>query len=420
MKAKSSSLIPILLLVSIFMLPFHMFGQSDPQVITVNGIVKDQKSKKKLEYVNVSVQGTDIGTVTNSDGEFSLKIPVENKSQNLVFSHIGYKNHLYPLNNSGISNETFLLSSDSQLLDEIVIRSGDPAVIVGEAVKKIDQNYSNTATILSGFYRETVQKGKRYIDISEAVMNIYKTSYAQEVDRDGVQIYKGRRLLSPKPSDTLSVKLQGGPNLAVYGDIVKNPYPLLEKEALGFYRYKMEDPVMINDRPHYTIGFVPQVTIPEMPLFSGEIYIDQQTLTISRVEYSMDMNNKEKVSRVILKKKPSKLRFKPNEVSFIVTYNSQDGRSRINYIRNQIKFNCDWKRRLFATSYTVISEMVVTDSKPAGSEKIPSKEFFKQDQTLSDKISNFSDNNFWQAYNIIEPTESLESAVVKLKKQYKD
>ena len=29
---------------------------------------------------------------------------------------------------------------------------------------------------------------------------------------------------------------------------------------------------------------------------------------------------------------------------------------------------------------------------------------------LSDKISNFSDQNFWEAYNIIEPTESLESA----------
>ena len=52
--------------------------------------------------------------------------------------------------------------------------------------------------------------------------------------------------------------------------------------------------------------------------------------------------------------------------------------------------------------------------------KAPSKEFFKQNQTLSDKISNFSDQNFWEAYNIIEPTESLESAVVKLKKQYNE
>ena len=35
------------------------------------------------------------------------------------------------------------------------------------------------------------------------------------------------------------------------------------------------------------------------------------------------------------------------------------------------------------------------------------------------KVENFMDEDFWGAYNIIEPTESLESAVNKLKKQQK-
>lgn len=417
MKPHSCLFLNVLLAVFLISSISPLFAQ-DNSVIVVSGVVKDQKSKKKLEYVNVSVQGTNIGTVTNVDGEFILKIPAEFKQSSLVFSHLGYNNHLHPIGGKSIENETFMLVSDSRVLDEIVVRSGDPLVIVKEAIMKIDQNYSNQPSVLSGFYRETVQKGKRYIDISEVVMNIYKTSYKLETSNDGVQIYKGRRLLSPKPSDTLSVKLQGGPNLAIYGDIVKQPFPLLDEESLPMYRYKMEEPVTINERPHYTISFTPQA-VAEIPLYSGEIYIDQQTLTISRIDYSMSMDNRNKVTNVILKKKPAKLRFKPNEVSFVVTYKSQDGRNRINYIRNLMKFNCDWKRRLFSTSYTVTSEMVVTDSKPMDVKKAPSKEFFKQDQTLSDKISNFSDPDFWKAYNIIEPTESLESAVVKLKKQYK-
>lgn len=418
MKPSSCLFLNVLLAVFFLSSTFPLSAQDD-SVITISGIVKDQKSKKKLEYVNISVQGTNIGTVSNSDGEFTLKIPVRYKSDNLLFTHLGYNNHLYPIGGKSIENETFMLTSDSQVLDEVVIRSGDPLAIVREAVKKIDLNYTNSPTILSVFYRETIQKGKRYIDISEAVMNIYKTSYSQNTDNDGVQIYKGRRLLSPKPSDTLSVKLQGGPNLAIYGDIVKQPYPLLDEESLPLYMFKMEDPVTINERPHYTIRFTPQA-IAEIPLYTGNIYIDQQNLTISRVEYSLSMDNRDKVTRIILKKKPPKLRFKPNEVSFVVTYKTLEGRSRINYIRNQIRFNCDWKRRLFSTSYTVISELVVTDSKPLDMKKAPSKEFFKQNQTLSDKISNFSDQNFWEAYNIIEPTESLESAVVKLKKQYNE
>lgn len=418
MKPSSCLFLNVLLAVFFLSSTFPLSAQDD-SVITISGIVKDQKSKKKLEYVNISVQGTNIGTVSNSDGEFTLKIPARYKSDNLLFTHLGYNNHLYPIGGKSIENETFMLTSDSQVLDEVVIRSGDPLAIVREAVKKIDLNYTNSPTILSGFYRETIQKGKRYIDISEAVMNIYKTSYSQNTDNDGVQIYKGRRLLSPKPSDTLSVKLQGGPNLAIYGDIVKQPYPLLDEESLPLYMFKMEDPVTINERPHYTIRFTPQA-IAEIPLYTGNIYIDQQNLTISRLEYSLSMDNRDKVTRIILKKKPPKLRFKPNEVSFVVTYKTLEGRSRINYIRNQIRFNCDWKRRLFSTSYTVISELVVTDSKPLDMKKAPSKEFFKQNQTLSDKISNFSDQNFWEAYNIIEPTESLESAVVKLKKQYNE
>ena len=44
---------------------------------------------------------------------------------------------------------------------------------------------------------------------------------------------------------------------------------------------------------------------------------------------------------------------------------------------------------------------------------------FKADQSLSDKVLDFADESFWGAYNIIEPTESLENAVNKLKKQQK-
>ena len=42
---------------------------------TISGVVKDKLNKKKLEYVNVSIPGSSVGTVTNADGEFTLKIP---------------------------------------------------------------------------------------------------------------------------------------------------------------------------------------------------------------------------------------------------------------------------------------------------------------------------------------------------------
>ena len=59
--------------------------------------------------------------------------------------------------------------------------------------------------------------------------------------------------------------------------------------------------------------------------------------------------------------------------------------------------------------------MVVTDGKEENVTNIPYKMAFKETQSLSDKVENFMDEDFWGAYNIIEPTESLESAVNKLK-----
>ena len=85
-------------------------------------------------------------------------------------------------------------------------------------------------------------------------------------------------------------------------------------------------------------------------------------------------------------------------------------------MRNEIRFKCDWKRRLFSTTYTIVSEMVATDNRPATG-NIPYKASFKSSQALSDRVKDFADDEFWGDYNIIEPTESLENAVHKLKKQ---
>ena len=66
----------------------------------------------------------------------------------------------------------------------------DSRYIVEEAIEKVNKNYITTGSMLTGFYRETAQKGRRYINISEAVIDVYKTPYKdRNVERDRVQIY---------------------------------------------------------------------------------------------------------------------------------------------------------------------------------------------------------------------------------------
>lgn len=388
-----------------------------PGYVTISGVVKDQSTKRTLEYVNISVPGTSIGTVTNADGGFSIKINDSIPASALEISYLGYRNQRYPIKDINVEDAVIYLTPFSNTLPEVVVRAMDPLKLVENAISKIAVNNSVGNTMLTGFYRETVRKRRNYINVTEAIVNVYKTPYTEDVDRDKVQVFKDRQLLSPKTGDTLVVKLQGGPNYSVYLDAVKNKDLLLDEQSLRDYKFKMETPVMLDKRPHYVISFEPQAVQP-YPLFYGNMYIDEETLAFTQIEFSFSMKDRNKVTNAILKKKPFNLRFKPEEITYLVTYKMEDGVSYLNYIQNVIRFKCDWKRRLFSTNYTVVSEMVVTDKQLRNVSGIPNKLAFNYKNVLSDKVGNFYDENFWEGYNIIAPTESLESAVNKLKKKY--
>ena len=408
----------LIMLLACGIIPVRAQDQAEEPFITISGIVKDKQTKKRLGYVNLSVPGTSVGTITNEEGEFTIKVRNSLQARQVEVSHIGYLKHIIPVTGKNLSDYTVWLEPNTNSLAEVIIRADDPRIIVQEALRKVDDNYLTTGSMLTGFYRETAQKGKRYINISEAIIDIYKTSYkGRSVDRDRVQIYKGRKLLSQKASDTLAIKLLGGPNLSVYVDVVKNPDLLLSPEILPYYAFRMEESTMLNDRPHYVISFVPAVILP-YALYEGKLFIDKERLSFSRAEFALNMDDQVKATEAILRRKPFGLRFKPLEVSFLVTYKEQEGVTRLSYIRNEVRFKCDWKRKLFSTNYTVVSEMVVTDGREAQS-GIPYRMSFKADQSLSDKGLVVADGHFGGAYNIIEPTESLENAVNKLKRQHK-
>lgn len=362
MKTRMYFLFGYLMTALLLLSSYPLQAQEEGNYFIVSGTVKDKQTKKKLEYVNISVPGTNVGTITNSDGEFTIKVQDSLQAKVVEISHIGYYNYRIALTGNDMVDENVMLTQNANVLEEVVVRAHDPRMLVEEAMNRIGKNYSEKPTLLTGFYRETAQKGKRYINISEAIIDVYKTPYDEDASRDRVQIFKGRALLSQKASDTLIVKLLGGPNLSLYVDIVKNPDILLDKTTLGYFSFRMEESVVMDNRPQYVISFQPQAILP-YALHYGKLYIDKESLAFTRAEFNLNMEDRDKATSAILKKKPAGLRFRPVEVSFLVTYKQVNGKSYLNYIRNEVRFKCDWKRRLFSTNYAMVSEMVVTDSK---------------------------------------------------------
>ena len=213
------------------------------------------------------------------------------------------------------------------------------------------------------------------------------------------------------------VNIAGGPVQPLFLDVAKNTDFLLNDEELDNYDFTMDVPTQIDDRTQYVINIKPRV-VTDYALYYGKFYIDRENLAFTRVELSLDMSDREKATRLILVRKPLGVRFKPREMTSLVEYRYEDGVTRLSYIRNVFRFNCDWKRKLLSTSFTATCEMVVTDKSPTTERPISGRDSFDSKDFFYDRVEYFRDPDFWKDYNIIEPTETLDNAIGKLLKRY--
>ena len=388
------------------------FGQQDSLRYVIRGTVYDQQGGKPLAYVSVTLPGTNYATVTNQDGAFVIKSDLPPRF--VSFTLLGYKSQTVPADRERSMRVS--LTRGEFTLDPARVMTGDPLTLLRDAIYRISDNCPSEPELFDCFYRETAQKRQRFIYISEAVTRMYKSSFRHAFGRDRAAVQKSRLLTSPRKSDTLAVKVVGGPAQAVDLDLVKNRSFILNEEDLAYYRFEMMDPVMLDDRRQFVIRLIP-ASDQEFALHDGTIYIDQETLAFTRIELSLDVSDPAKATRVMLVSKPMDIRFKPKEMSLLLNYKREDGKSRLSYVRTVFRFNCDARRRLLNTEFTAIAEMVVTNRYSGeAAEPIARQDAFRSSEVLADKTLSYADPDFWKDYNIIEPTESLENAINRLKK----
>lgn len=399
----------------IFILMMAVAMQVAAQKTLLSGTVTNGKTGERIAQANIVVEGTSVSVVTNDDGYFTLK--VDQKPEELVVSHIGYQSSRVKVKDAKTEDLKIKLVPTSIQLKEVVVWTANPRDLVNIAIEKIPLNYSHQPELYNCFYRETAMKRQHFIYVAEGVVDMYKTAYNRSTARDRVAIRKGRRLLSPKTTDTLGVKVMGGPMQPIQLDIAKNLDFLLNQEELACYSFKMELPETIDGRLQYVVSIEPKYVM-DYALYHGKLFIDRETLAFTRAELTLDMSDRDKATRYMLVRKPLGVRFKPKELTSLIDYRYEDGVTRINYIRSTFRFNCDWKRRLLATSFSAFCEMVVTDKTDEAVHPLSGRASFDSRDAFYDKVDYFRDPHFWEDYNIIEPTESLDHAIDKLIKKH--
>ena len=381
-------------------------AQGDSLRFVVRGTVRDASGGRALEAVSVTIPGTSYATVSNRDGTFVIKSA--ERPSFVSFSLLGYNTITLPVKDEDMRVR---LERGNIELDPATVISGNPRSIVEYAISLIGSNLPDKPELFDCFYRETVRKRQRFIYVSEAVTKVYKAAATNFWGRDRAAVVKSRLLVSPRQSDTLGVKVIGGPAMAADLDIVKTRSMIADFSQLDYYNFEMLLPDVIDGRTQFVIHFYPAKEL-EFALQEGTLYIDRVNFGFTRIETYLDMSNPDKATQAMLVKRPSGLRFRPKEMSLMLEYKEEGGKYRLSYLRTQFRFNCDWRKRLFATDYTAVSEMVVTN-RHTGVDAVPIEraDEFSSRVSLADKTKFYSDPGFWDAYNIIEPTVSLERAI---------
>ncbi|NJK96178.1 MAG: carboxypeptidase-like regulatory domain-containing protein [Bacteroidales bacterium] len=311
--------------------------EDSSKFVSVKGKIVDVVTKKPIPYSNVYLANSNIGTISNSEGEFILKVPVAKTNIPIRISYMGYKSQDLTIEQIQLKNNLIELTTEVVTLKELVIRSNDPHNLIRSAIHNIPSNYGTSPYICTAFYRESVMQNKQYVGLAEAVLNIYKSRYSNEFEADRVKVYKGRKSQDVKKMDTIMFKLQGGHQAVVLLDLAKNPETFMSEEYFNNYEFKPVNITNIEGRETYVIEFMQREGYQE-PLYEGKLYLDLNTLAIRRAEFAISPYGLQFADKYLVKKKPIGTDVKTVGASYMVSYREQDGKWVLNHARYEVKF----------------------------------------------------------------------------------
>lgn len=403
----------------------NIFAQEPVQIAATvafnqyKGTVVNSSNKDPLVFASLTVNGTNISTITNSEGEFLLKIPKTLTSGKITVSFLGFETkvvNIEDLKEDG--NKIALNTSVTELTEVNISVPKDAKSLVRKTLQNRGSNYVNDPTVMTAFYRETIKKRRTNVSLSEAVVNIYKQPYTYS-RKDAVQLYKARKSTNYKKLDTVALKLQGGPFSTLYLDIMKYPEYVFTEDMLDYYAFSFGQTTSINNQPVYVVNFKQLETLNE-PLYYGTLYINPDNFVLTSAIYHLNLENEKLASAAFVKKKPRNVTVTPTEASYRVDYRNKNGKWHYGYGNVQLEFKVNWKRKLFNSRYKLSCEMAVTDWQTNTENKyLKPKERLRPTVIIGDEASGFSDPSFWGEYNVIEPEKSIESAIKKIQRQLK-
>ena len=382
---------------------------------TIRGLVLDSTDNSTLPFSTISIFNKGVGTISNLDGEFNFKINEDYFADTLVISHLGYEPLLLRISEID-TNRTFKLKTKTISLQEILIRWSDPKELLISALNAARNNYPDNPTQLRAFYRESLQRNKKYMLYTEGLLDVYKSAYRPTIFKDQAKLLQLRKFTNIELNDTILIKLQGGIETSINLDLIRHPLNFVSLNEIDLYDYFYEGIENLNSTNTHKIRFEPNIYNPSKD-YMGSIYIDVESLAIVGVQFSLTKQSAKKSAKnIVLSSKPG-IKVIPKSIKYNISYKKIDNKFYINHISGDMNLKVKLKRKLLASNYRIHFEMITTDITTTNIQKFKRKEKVKSHQILSDVRYSYLENlnQYWGVDNFIVPESNLLKALNKFK-----
>ncbi len=273
---------------------------ANAQFYSISGKITDDNNEV-LPFSSVLVKGTTIGTTSNADGFYSLKL--KPGKYELVYQYIGYKKTIQTINivDKSISLNVSLIPESYELKEIVITETEDPAyAIIKKAIKKRkiyfnEVNSFSCKVYIKGLQRlnnfpkkmikllNAMNKGGQKIDstlLGVVYLSESETKYYFRKPGDEKEIMYSSRISGN--NNTFSFNKASDMKFNVYQNLISlgglSDRPLISPindNAFLFYRYKLKGTSLVDGKELYKIEVIPKRKTD--PCFRGFIYIQDDT-----------------------------------------------------------------------------------------------------------------------------------------------
>ncbi len=375
------------------LLAFTLTAQSHK---IAKGYISNETNDKPLPYVHIQIKGTGIGTISDKNGHFLLKIPSAYFDKRLLVSYIGYESFETEIKSIKKALIVRLKPADYQIGEVIIMPDSTLLTFLEKAFKKIPENYPDYPTRLTGFYREAVKSvNNEYTYFAEAVTKTYKNSYNKKGVQGQVKILKSLVNEFPK-IDSLPIRFYGGVFEASDGDIIFNRGSFINPKNFKNYHYALDGITKFNGNDVYIISFDTKNDSLNGSR-EGRFYLDKASLAYLFIEYQLTPQGLKSLSANI------SVRRNVLKLEKTINYFKVDDKWHFKHSKSTEHFkkgsNITWVKE---------DEYLTTKIQTDSVNPTPLNERLEYGDVFSEKAKSYQTEDYWEEYNVLNKDSLLD------------